>query len=348
MLDPTNTSLRFLIIHRIGNKSEDQGVRLSIDFTQTENDALQDALVRFFFHPFKTPEYFQFSDDSGLENNPMYRYSQDIFAAPGENFIKTSGFIANLLYDASEHPSIKAGDLCVALFGHVGSEGKFSEALGVFKIENSDEFLQLEQNDANYEARLLEGISLDSLDKACIILNQEAEEGYKISCVNKSSNVQQATYWKDDFLALNPRKDSFFFTQQAANLTREFVLNELSNDYVVSRADQINLLNRSKEFFTSQDKFDESDYGQQVFQDEAVAEKFEQYAQRAAQEQGFSFKEDFPINEHAVKKASGIFKSILKLDKNFHVYIHGNKDRIERGVEPDGRKYYKLYYDAEN
>src|SRR5690606_25578388 len=122
----------------------------------------------------------------------------------------------------------------------------------------------------------------------------------------------------------------------------------LSTDYSLSRSDQINLLNRSKEFFTSQDKFDEVDYAKQVFQDEDVVEKFEKYIKNVADKEGFSFQEDFPINEHAVKKSSGIFKSILKLDKNFHVYIHGNKDRIQRGVEDDGRKYYKLYYDAEN
>jgi len=38
----------------------------------------------------------------------------------------------------------------------------------------------------------------------------------------------------------------------------------------------------------------------------------------------------------------------LKLDGNFHVYIHGNKDMIERGVDDDGRKYYKLYYEEES
>jgi hypothetical protein len=49
-----------------------------------------------------------------------------------------------------------------------------------------------------------------------------------------------------------------------------------------------------------------------------------------------------------VKKQSRVFKSVLKLDRNFHIYIHGDKDLIERGVEKDGRKYYKIYYREES
>ncbi|MFM7764289.1 MAG: hypothetical protein ACKO6I_01410, partial [Sphingomonadales bacterium] len=38
---------------------------------------------------------------------------------------------------------------------------------------------------------------------------------------------------------------------------------------------------------------------------------------------------------------------ILKLDKNFHTYIHGNREMIEKGTDPDGRKFYKIYFENE-
>lgn len=42
------------------------------------------------------------------------------------------------------------------------------------------------------------------------------------------------------------------------------------------------------------------------------------------------------------------FKSVLKLDKNFSVYIHGNRDYIEQGYDEErGKNYYKLYYENE-
>jgi len=48
-----------------------------------------------------------------------------------------------------------------------------------------------------------------------------------------------------------------------------------------------------------------------------------------------------------VKQQIRVFKSVLKLDKNFHIYIHGNREWIKRGTDPDGRKYYKIYFENE-
>lgn len=37
-------------------------------------------------------------------------------------------------------------------------------------------------------------------------------------------------------------------------------------------------------------------------------------------------------------------KLVIKLDRNFHVYIHGKRDKIEEGEDKKG-KFIKLYYD---
>jgi len=58
--------------------------------------------------------------------------------------------------------------------------------------------------------------------------------------------------------------------------------------------------------------------------------------------------DSFPISNLAVKQQAKIFKSVLKLDKNFHVYIHGDRSMIERGKDEDGKKYYKLFYERED
>jgi hypothetical protein len=34
--------------------------------------------------------------------------------------------------------------------------------------------------------------------------------------------------------------------------------------------------------------------------------------------------------------------------KNFHIYIHGNNELIRQGVDSDGRKYYKIYFETES
>jgi hypothetical protein len=43
------------------------------------------------------------------------------------------------------------------------------------------------------------------------------------------------------------------------------------------------------------------------------------------------------IPESAVKKQARSIKSIIKLDKNFHIYVHGHRELIEQGVDEAGR-----------
>ncbi len=58
--------------------------------------------------------------------------------------------------------------------------------------------------------------------------------------------------------------------------------------------------------------------------------------------------DEFDISGAAVKKQQRVFKSILKLDRNFHVYIHGNREMIERGYDEERTMhFYKLYFEEE-
>ena len=55
--------------------------------------------------------------------------------------------------------------------------------------------------------------------------------------------------------------------------------------------------------------------------------------------------DQFAISDFAVKDEKKYFKHVLKLDKNFHVYIHGEKKYIRKGYDPDrDMNYYVLYF----
>ena len=58
--------------------------------------------------------------------------------------------------------------------------------------------------------------------------------------------------------------------------------------------------------------------------------------------------DSFGISDSAIKKQSRNFKSVIKLDKNFHVYVHGDTKRIKKGVDPEtGLNYYQLFFEEE-
>jgi hypothetical protein len=85
-----------------------------------------------------------------------------------------------------------------------------------------------------------------------------------------------------------------------------------------------------------------------VFEEEGMIDAFDRFGKAYKEEKSVAFDDHFDISTHAVKRQARVFKSVLKLDKNFHIYIHGDRDRIERGVdERTGRKFYKIYYDEE-
>ena len=70
------------------------------------------------------------------------------------------------------------------------------------------------------------------------------------------------------------------------------------------------------------------------------------YSAHCLEEEGIDRFDTFYISDAAVKKQSRSFKSVIKLDKNFHIYVHGDRRMIEQGEDEKGR-YYKVYYKEE-
>ena len=69
-----------------------------------------------------------------------------------------------------------------------------------------------------------------------------------------------------------------------------------------------------------------------------MIKSFRSYDEQYRENKNVDISDNFQISSQAVKKQSRIFKSVLKLDRNFDIYIHGDKNLIEKGTEKDGRK----------
>lgn len=130
-------------------------------------------------------------------------------------------------------------------------------------------------------------------------------------------------------------------------MCRNYLAEQLPTDFEVSRADQVDMLNRSLTYFQKEPKFQLDTFEREVISQPEVIDKFNQYRQRYQDERQLALAEDFDVNPTAVKKQTRAFKSVIKLDKNFHVYVHGSRDMIEQGEDEHG-KYYKLYYHEES
>ncbi len=174
-------------------------------------------------------------------------------------------------------------------------------------------------------------------------------EGYSVCVVDKINKQQEAQYWVNDFLQVTPYNNQYHATQNALSMCKLFISNELPEKFEVNKSDQIDLLNRSLEYFKTKEQFQLEEFAQEVIHHPEVVNAFNEYKQKFAEAKNLPITEEFDIHLSAVKKQERIFKSILKLDKNFHVYIHGRKDLIEKGYdEMVGKHYYKLFFDEES
>jgi hypothetical protein len=348
MIDASESVIQSVSVHHVGNASLEEPVKLSEAPLDIEHEKVNELLRVYFLSNFNTPEYYHFTfsnDDFTL--NPLYKFATEIFDEP-ESFHENSIYIAQHLHAATQHPNIKAGDLYVAYFSALALNGQHTEAIGIFKSESKESFLKLKAYANQFDLLADEGINVRKLDKGCIILNQERESGFKVLIVD-NANRTDATFWKQQFLNLQPWSDAYHQTQQFMNLTRQFVAEQVPEDFQVSKADQIDLLNRSVNYFKTKEQFNKAEFEVEVFGDAEVIESFRNYGKSFMSNAEFDAEENFEISAQAVKRQARVFKSVLKLDKNFHIYIHGDRELIERGFdEAVGKNYYKLYFDNES
>ena len=344
MIEYTNTIIEKVSVHNIGNKTNGEELHLSKSLLDISDIKVRELLSMFFLTPFSDPEYhsFTFSNDD-FKMNPLYGFASQIFE-DREQFQTTSREIAKLLYELSIHPWIKPGDLVITYFSDIIVEDEITNAIGIFKSENKQSFLKLNREQHSYSIRYEEGINIEKLDKGCLVFNTDKESGYKICIIDKSGKGIDAQYWKDSFLQLKPYSDVYHYTKDLMNITKYYIAKELPDEFDINRTDQIDLLNRSAKYFKTHDTFDKADYEKEVFIDSKMINSFRKFDESYRNDNDIDYEDNFEISPPAVKEGMKLFKSILKLDKNFHIYIHGGVDLIQQGVEKDGRKYYKIYY----
>lgn len=116
----------------------------------------------------------------------------------------------------------------------------------------------------------------------------------------------------------------------------------------MSKADQVELLNKSVQFFKEKENFSIEEFTDEVIAQLELVETFTKYKEEYQKKHEVEIADNFTISESAVKKQSRAFKSVIKLDKNFHIYVHGNNQYIKRGYdEKTGMYYYQLFFKEE-
>ncbi len=338
MILSTNVCLKGLAVHRLG----EEGLQLSTRLVSIDDELLSEVLVKYFFQSFKGDARYHFE---APDQNLVCQMVGDIFNQP-ENLHQSSIHLAQHLFAGSEHHNIKAGDLFVVYFEDCVLDDEVVEVVGLFKAERKDTFLKIYSQGEVFGVEPEEGISINKIDKGALIFNTGSEDGFVVETVDNINKKEGAQYWNDNFLNIIPIKNEFFETRELVHLCQDFISEAVPED---DKTGKIALFNESMNFLKKNEHFSHQQYMDEVLQQPDLIDSYEAFRQEQSDENEVLQKDEVVLSKPAIKQSKKWIRSVIKLDKNFHIYVHGNREKIEKGYDDERhQKYYKLYFDEES
>ncbi|ATA91233.1 nucleoid-associated protein NdpA [Capnocytophaga canimorsus] len=345
MLNLYNTHIDSLSIHRIGNQSKGEPLFIS-EQPYALNDEIIGLLKEYFFKPFREKEenYFRFSHDADVEFNELYQLITSIFE--NENSIhQVSKKIAQHLYNQSNHPHIKSGELYVTLLHDIFLDNQKVSAVGIFKSEMKHNFLQFEEQQNQLEIIIQEGVNIHKLDKGCIIFNVNKEEGYKVLSVD--TNRYDTKYWLENFLGIDALIDENFFTKKYLKFSQDFAKEVILP--AEDKKEEVMFMNRAINYFAKNDEFEETAFMNEVIDNPDLIPEFRNYKVEKGPKYKIEDVSSFPIANKAVSDVRKKIKNVIDLDTNIQIRLdfinpESAEKFVEKGWDQEKQMYYYLVY----
>lgn len=328
--------IKMATIQVVGNKTRGEG--LSAATTLADVSDSRDFMTKLIEKSFLMDDLKCFSYVESVELNPVYQFVSKIFD-DNESFLKQSVNIATFLYDQSLHPNIRNGELYV-LLATCEYKKQRVDAVAILKSEKKDPFLATDNDGVEITVRTMYGTGLKGLDKGCLVLDMERENGYVVGTVDNINNGTDAQYWTDSFLHVTNRDDDY---HQTAKLTEmltnysKFVKEESSMEGAFVAMKAVELL-KTEEVVRVDELAD------MMFETDKQKKAFENFRHSFEEEHG-SFTEEVNVVPKAASRKSVTRMNVLRLGSDFEVKVLNPNAEIEKGVdEVSGKKYCTLYY----
>ncbi|MEA1787118.1 nucleoid-associated protein [Arenibacter sp. GZD96] len=345
MINLYTTQIETISLHRVGNKNKNESLFLSQE-PFALNDETTGLLKEYFFKPFREKEenYFKLSHEVDLEFNPVYKMASAIFADP-DSVHEQSKAIATHLFEQSNHPHIKSGEVYVAYLSGMYVDNVKLDAVGIFKSELKQDFLQFTEKEGNLDILIQQGININKLDKGCLIFNTNKEEGYKVLSVD--SNRYDAKYWLENFLEVAVLADENFLTKNYLKFCQNF-----AKDVVLPAEDkqqEVLFMNRAVNHFAKNDAFEETNFLNEVMENPEFIPEFKNYKVDKGAKYSIEDVSNFDIANKAVSEARKKIKNVIHLDTNIQIRLDFiNPDSaekfVEKGWDEERLMYYYLVY----
>lgn len=125
-----------------------------------------------------------------------------------------------------QSPKLHGGEFWVAYFRGMLVDDEETDAIAFFLMDERKNFVKLYSNETKYAIEMQSGTDPSGFLSGCIICNTDEENGYIISCSGKSKGLD-LRLWMDNFMVLKQNIDSFYKTQMAMQMCKEFVMEKI-------------------------------------------------------------------------------------------------------------------------
>jgi hypothetical protein len=340
-IDFSSVQMNTLAIHRAGYAAQGGNLFLSETTHTLSDEWLSQVLLSFFLKPFNEAEQYQLEE----VDNVLFSLLSNHFAQ-ANSFYENSVAIATHLHACSRNGLIKNGEIYISSFKKFPFNEHQYEAIGIFHTAQKEPYIKVASTTNSLNLAIEEGIDIKKPERGFMAINMP--EGMLCLVFEAGVKKEENSFWKKQFLQVTPIANSYHHTKEALGMCKLFISNEISEQFETDKADEAGMLQRSMEYFKTHDSFEFQNFGKEVLHHPELIESFTQYKQQYEVAKQVQIEDNFDINPVAVQQQQRFFKSILKLDKNFHVYVHGRRDLIEKGFDQEkGKHFYKLYFDQE-
>ncbi|MBS1651066.1 MAG: nucleoid-associated protein [Bacteroidetes bacterium] len=345
MIEFTRAELKLLSLNFVGNKALGEELTIGKNLIDLTDSLLKDTLTRYFSQSFKTDVYYCFKNKSEFAVNPVENFCRKIFKNQ-TNFKEDVSELAVHLHSQSNHPKIKSGEFYACYFKDTMIDGELCDCVGLFKTENKDTFITVHEHLSDFSLVAEQGINIQKIDKGCLIFNSDSNNGFKISIIDNTNSIAEcAQYWEYDFIGAELKQNAFYHTKNFIDASRGFCEEVLTEANNVKKPDQMMMLNRSTSYFKDKSRVNVEDFEKDVLVEPDLISAFKDYRTDYMKRLQLNDIDEFDVSQTAVKKNQKYMRSVVKLDKNFHLYIHSRHDYVERGYDEDkGMKFYKLFF----
>ncbi|MCX8080034.1 MAG: nucleoid-associated protein [Bacteroidia bacterium] len=338
-----------VFVHFSGNFAKGRPPEFELEPVRLEDPLVNDFFISWLSRPYKTDQTFKFRNTGSSRRHIVMDLCIKYFKKKNSLHV-FSREITEHIHRQMCSAEIPEGEVLVCEVSQIRWMGQSYRAIAILKVDNKNPFLVLgrDQNKPSLEAWY--GLYLKKPCKSALVFYDEVMKDFFVMLHDDTRYDGPAGgYWGADVMDVEPMEGNYFFTDRFLKMAKKYGDEVLNEDNQIDPLDKNIFLHRNLEYFKNHATYEPKTYEQEVLPVKELRDSFHEFARSEDPDWDKFAVRDFDVSGFALKKNQRFFKSVIKLDSNFHIYAHGRYDLVEKGFDEEkGMKYYKLYYETEH